>query len=555
MSTGATISSSSSSEYTDGLAFRFKLPKGTNFALRAVDIKDGIPKIRFSTSHKVPSITEEDVAVCTKLCLDKERPEFFYSKILPFHPFTATKRWYKYYKPPYLRGTSVGELYAEADWKMKCLNAGVLSDDDKETFQSWSEASKLDGLATMEKFPTEKEEGQVLMTCQSVDVSESEDELLFVGEPKMKISFTGSSSYTDYLTENFDSIAYHDEPSFLKMKEIVKLMLAVEWLRDNGVKFSEEWIKEHTNEHKSSLRKPVQVSFSDEEKNDIMEQLQIEIESALKDIPRIPDLPSTGTELDTFHPKLSLKATEKKVTDSGIEFALEATYPEPIFKALTELDIPVVTRIEARITVDDFDFLFKGIDPNRPITIDKDDGLIRPECSTWAEVFAELMPIPSKKVEDPDSDTQVHTGGCTTSTIPVNKVTPPTTRATETAQANASKSRKQTKIVPLSSQKSGKCPPPRDIRQVCAESSTALEITGARETFGWIDGGSSTFSSSDGKVTEQNPSLRGVFQIQQLIGGKEVGEPIMLHMHLRPPCKKDTLGDSTYPSMRSLAAN
>ena len=56
--------------------------------------------------------------------------------------------------------------------------------------------------------------------------------MLFVGEPKMKVGFTGSSLYTNYLTENFDSIAYHDKLTFLEM---VKLMLTIEWLRDKGV--------------------------------------------------------------------------------------------------------------------------------------------------------------------------------------------------------------------------------------------------------------------------------------------------------------------------------
>ena len=545
------VSSSSSSEYSDGVAFRFKLPKGTNFSLRAVDIKDGVPKLRFTTSHRVPSITEEDVAVSARLSRDKKRPEFFYTPIIPFHPFSATRRKYMYYKPTYLKGTSVGELYAEADWKMKSLNAGVMSDENKENFQSWSKVSKLDGFATMDDFPSEKDEGQVLLTCQSVDVSESEDELLFVGEPKMKISYTGSSSYTDYLTENFDSIAYHDEPTFLKMKEIVKLMLAVEWLRDNGVTFSDEWIKEHTDKQKSSPRKPVQINFSDEEKNDIMEQLQEQIDSALKQIPRIPDLPSTGTELDTFHPKRSLKVTEKKIADSGLEFTLESTHPEPIFKALTELYVPVVTRLVIKVTVDDYDFLFEGIDPNRPITIDKDDGLVRPDVSTWSELFAELMPIPCKKVENPDSEPQILTGGCTTSTIPVRKVAPPTTYEIETGQVRGSKSRKPKKIVPTASH-SQKCPPPSDIR---TESSSASERKRAKESSGWIDGGSSTFSSSDGKVTEKSPSLKGTFEITQLIGGKEVGEPLMLNMHLRLPCKKDTPGESAYSSMRSLTAN
>ena len=50
-----------------------------------------------------------------------------------------------------------------------------------------------------------------------VIVQESDEELIFVEEPKMAITDQTNSTYTKYIT---DSIAYHDEPLFLKMREV-----------------------------------------------------------------------------------------------------------------------------------------------------------------------------------------------------------------------------------------------------------------------------------------------------------------------------------------------
>ena len=69
------------------------------------------------------------------------------------------------------------------------------------------------------------------MTCKSVTVQESDEELIFVEEPKMAITDQTNSTYTKYITEMYDSIAYHDEPQFLIMREVPKMTLAAEWLK------------------------------------------------------------------------------------------------------------------------------------------------------------------------------------------------------------------------------------------------------------------------------------------------------------------------------------
>ena len=232
-----------SSKQEDGIAFRFKLP-ATGLALRSVAVVDGVAELRFDASPKVPTITEEDVATAFRLASESKRPEFFYIAIPPWHPFFG--RQFKYYSPTWLRGTSVGELLAEADWNMKCLHVGVQSNETKSKFWSWQKKSNLEGLATSLDFPKDNPPGSVMMSCESAKVRQNENEMFFPEEPKMKIVDDSRPLYTKYITEIYPSIAYHDEPLFLKMQELIKLILATEWFIKKGVNISRKWMMECT---------------------------------------------------------------------------------------------------------------------------------------------------------------------------------------------------------------------------------------------------------------------------------------------------------------------
>ena len=247
--------------YVDGVAFRHVFP-ADGLALRAGDVVDGVPKLRFVASPKVPTINEEDVAVCVRLRLDDKYPEFFYSGFPIGHPFYDTGRFYKLYQPTYLRDASVGEILAEVDWLMKCLHVGVRSDKSKTKFWSWKETSQLEGLATREDFFEDLPNATIVMSCKSVEVQKSDQELVFVSEPRMMINAVdrkSNSTYSKYITEIFDSVAYYDEPLFLKMKEIVKLILVIDWFRERGVKFSRQWVMEHTKKVRQTIPQAIRV--------------------------------------------------------------------------------------------------------------------------------------------------------------------------------------------------------------------------------------------------------------------------------------------------------
>ena len=232
-----------SKEDDDGFAFRFTLPP-EGLALRSVAIVDDVPEMRFDASHKVPTVTEEDVAIALRLASEGNRPEFFFITIPFGHPFFG--RQFNQYKPQWLRGTSVGNLLFDADWIMKCLNVGARSNDEKSVFWGWQKTSQLEGLATALDFPEDNPPGSIKMSCETAKVQKGEDELLFPEDPKMKIVDDSNTIYSKYISEIYPSVAYHDEPRFLKMQELIKLILAAEWLTEKGVRVNKQWMMAHT---------------------------------------------------------------------------------------------------------------------------------------------------------------------------------------------------------------------------------------------------------------------------------------------------------------------
>ena len=128
-----------------GLHFPFNLPKD-GLALRSVGIVNGIPELRFEALPNVPTVSEGDVAVGFKLVMKGECPEFTFP---PTHPFWLhLSPFYKHCSPDWLRGTGIGELLAETDWRMKCLTAGIITNNKKTVFKSRSKECNLDTLAT-----------------------------------------------------------------------------------------------------------------------------------------------------------------------------------------------------------------------------------------------------------------------------------------------------------------------------------------------------------------------------------------------------------------------
>ena len=543
--------------YGDGVAFRFVFP-ADGLALRAVDIVDGVPKLRFVASPNVPTINEEDVAVCVRLRLDDKYPEFFYSGFPIGHPFYDTGRFYKLYQPTYLRDTSVGELLAEVDWLMKCLHVGVRSDKSKTKFWSWKDTSQLEGLATREDFFEDSPNATIVMSCKSVEVQKGDQELVFVSEPKMRIDAVdrkSNSTYSKYITEIFDSVAYYDEPLFLKMKEIIKLILVIDWFKEKGLKFSQQWVMEHTKKARQTIPQAIRVrgpKMSDDVIQYVINQLQQKVYSnqlqALRPIsaPFItwPDPASTHTVME-----------EKIILETGLQLKFKTEFS--CSSNLTGNLVKVVVTTVIRASLDDYDMLYKGSDPNFIGFNFRSGELITTNVRSWSEMYSETVPIPCSWQIPPRGTgaSACIAGGVTTRAIPVKEIpvtTPVSSKCRTPSQHQKSKEQKWEKVsnpvahyiqcgeeiaVTASSIRQRKkpnssiIPKPKTVRRPSSnvhvntresEWNRAAVRGGVRTLVGWNDRANSTMSRGDGTQVGQRHSVRVSGEHELTMNGQQL---------------------------------
>ena len=474
-----------------GISFHFKLPK-KGLALRAVALDDGLPKFIFDAANSpdLPTITEEDVATVARLVKENKRPEFFYIAFPPGHPYF--RRQYKQYSPQWMRGTSIGDLLSEADWKMKCLSIGARTNESKTKFWSWQNTSNMEDLATSLDFPTDKLNGSIKMSCKSVKVQKNSNNMIFVDEPKMKINDETNLCYTKYITEIYDSVAYYDEPLFLKMQELPKLILAVEWLKEQGVTFSEEWIMRHTNKTRPVPSQAIEVKES-QMTDGIFEQVA------------------------TFVSELSDEIQVTETTRSGLKWEVQSESENEIRKF--------------GMSVNDHDILYHDFDPKEPLGLNETGEPIVPDVDSWSELFSETVPWPRVwKFPYVGIGLLTAGGGVTTKNIPVSEVpithkTSTSSRQKESVVRKGPYSFSDGKLGVTSStmkQKSTKPPkemvPKQHIRKLPPSSvpvntreawrNRAVAKIGGQDMYGWCDEGSFNTFDSDGKPLVQGQSLK-----------------------------------------------
>ena len=550
-------------QYGDGIAFRFVFP-ADGLALRAVDIVNGVPKLRFVASPNVPTINEEDVAVCVRLRLDDKYPEFFYSGFPIGHPFYDAGRFYKLYQPTYLRDTSVGELLAEVDWLMKCLHVGVRSDKSKTKFWSWKDTSQLEGLATREDFFEDLPNATIVMSCKSVEVQKGDQELVFVSEPKMRIDAVdrkSNSTYSKYITEIFDSVAYYDEPLFLKMKEIIKLILVIDWFIEKGVKFSQQWVMEHTKKARQTIPQAIRIrgpKMSDDVIQYVINQLQRKFYSN-----QLQALIPFSAPFITWPDPASIQTVmeEKIFLETGLQLKFKTELS--CSSNLTGDLVKVVVTTVMRASLDDYDMVYKGCDPNFPIDFNFRSGeFITTNVRSWSELYSETVPIPCSW-QIPPRGTGVSaciTGGVTTREIPVKEipVTAPVSSKCKTPSQQPviqkSKEQKREKVsnpvaryircgeeIAVTASSIRQCkkpnssiiPKPKTVRRPSSnvrvntresEWNRAAVRGGVRTLVGWNDRANSTMSRRDGTPVEQRHSVRVSGEHELTINGQRMAK-------------------------------
>ena len=527
-----------------GVSFQFKLPS-EGLALRSVTVENGTPRLIFDPALKVPTLTEEDVGIACRLACEESRPEFFYKPFPMTHPYFS--RQYMHHNPAWLRGTSVGELLSEADWTMKCLHIGARSDKKKEKFWAWQETSNLEGLANVLDFPDDNFPGSVIMSCESVEVQKSENELVFVGEPKMTIKDDGNSTYTKYISEIYPSIAYHDEPLFLKIQELIKLIVATEWLiKEKKVRFSRKWMMECSAAKSQEASQAVEVKSKDTKEEEAREI----IGNFEKQLPQ-----ATHKEVPTEQGAVQLDVSvEKTATESGIE----ASITTEMQSSFSSLKIEKTTTVRA--SVHDHDMVYKGEDPNMPI-LPEIPGVctaVVPKVQSWSELFSQTVPWPRVwLLPFEGAELLSTTGGVSTSTIPVTNRAPVQTSSQVKAPSKVTASvpvreeqyeacngqlhvlaqqggaqKKKRKRVPqeMVPQQTIVTPPKKDVTSETDQTlqNRSLEKRGAKRGYGYVDqtSGEGVIFTERGERMKQSQGVRHHAHIQgRLTGGLPTHTP------------------------------
>ena len=477
-----------SKKHTDsgGESFHFKLPK-EGLALSRVVLLGHCVQLMFRAAFKVPTLTEQLVAAVMRLVyVDKTRPEFYYIPIPYGHPYHGRK--YKQYKPQWLRGTPLGNILAEADWKMKCLHVGARSDDAKEKFEAWSNKSQLTGLATRMDFPPDERPSgmSIIMSCESAKVHETETELVFIEEPKMKIEDQANTTWSSYITHYFDSVAYHDEPLFLQMKEIVKLIIAVEWMRKRGVKANKSWMWDCTKSQGTSI--PISIKPHPEQLKKMLASWSSEHTKALQSHDKGTMSHYTGAlSHDT--------STQLEVTDNtGI--------------ATVTRSIGDITETWTLKISDDRNLVFSHLNPQMPLGINRDMRPLIPDVTSWKELFAETVPWP--RVWQGRREVCTFTGGVTTRDIPIHHTpaaaTPSSSREVGVA-SSAARNATPVKVGRKDIPKQDVVPsPPSDV-PVRSHERDINERMAPSRTVGYSDGATSCQYTPNGSPVQQTASV------------------------------------------------
>ena len=465
------------------VSFKFELPE-KGLAFRSVTLEEGVAKLAFDASdcEELSTITEEEVATIVRLVLEGKRPEFFYIPIPPGHPFH--ERQYMLYSPAYLRGTMVGDVFAKIDWEMKCLTIGCKTDEAKTEFWDASLTSKLEGrLGTMLNFARTQPSGSIKMSCKSQKMEETENECIFVTEPQLQIVSDASPEYTKYINSVLDRIAHHDNPLFLKLKEYIKLIKAIEMLKEKGVTFDKKWYMGLTTKKTESQAVQVQHGNSNI-------PTEVEFDEAIKYLPA-----DIKVEKKT---KTGLRCVSK---DGQSTFAM---------------------------SVNDYDFLYEGFNPKQPVGI-TEDGLIVPDTDSWSELYRETVPWPRVWLMPGKGGVRTAGGGVTTSRIPTSHVPCGTsnkhsTRMHETPKQNGQYERSSNGLSVISSNlPTPTRPPPKVMVPQCenpqrvpsrvvgprGKQSVAAAKPFKQSAFGYQDGGSLHVHDKFGRKLLEVESMKG----------------------------------------------
>ncbi|XP_062522426.1 uncharacterized protein LOC134197169 [Corticium candelabrum] len=352
--------------------------KGQSFrgvAIETVNGKD-CPVLLFEpTTDKIRTPTTRDVAVALRLADENTRPKFEFITIAEPHPFAG--RHYNRYSPSWIKGTRFGNILYKADVEMKILKHRMRKDGDRFV----SSDLVYPGLKGPQQFPyLYAGSSPIYLTCRSVNVSKTSRYCLFMGKPEMRITLDSNPRYSDYISSLYDVLGHEDAPALLNVRELPKLVIAAEWLKEKGFRINEDWLMAMTQPAKQSASNVATAGN---------EQFDINADDFVARLPKAFEDSSVSV----------------KVLPNGV--TLDMTVNEPD----TKEDGTESKQVKYSMTAStcDYDLLFDGISVKTPVT-----GNVVPDEDTWSDLYAATI-TPFWSMEYDESDKQVSStswGGC-----------------------------------------------------------------------------------------------------------------------------------------------
>ena len=358
------------------------------------------PKLQFDDARleSTESPTEDEFAgVLRTTYHDKTRPEFVFRTIAPPNPLAG--RQYCDYSPTWMRGTRLGKLTIEADVWMKslatnvkplanCVAGGGGGDGEGSRFVAWNQNTCVRGMKTSDDFPREERSGSIFLKCANVEFSETDDALVFPNDPIMKIESTASPKFGAYLSNIYDDVVFDGASVFERVRELPKMIVIAEWLKEKGVEIDEEWLWEKTQSNPSIVPETFQrVKSSAKGQTSVVPVKQKADFDLRQMMNRVAERDGREVLFGRFGP-IHLE-TKYEITNYVVDGSRHSA------DVVTKIGVAGVAQplfqfcetVRASVSDDDLDWIYEGLNPWSPI----DGSFSLPNVKSWSELHEQSI--------------------------------------------------------------------------------------------------------------------------------------------------------------------
>eukprot|EP00118_Oscarella_pearsei_P004750 m.20749 g.20749 ORF g.20749 m.20749 type:complete len:603 (+) comp28075_c0_seq2:217-2025(+) len=406
------------------------------------------PKLRFEDARleTMESPKMEEFAAAVRLVyLDQARPEFCFRMISNlFHPFAG--RHYCHYSPEWMRGTSLGKLMIEADIWMKLL-AHNTKPSEEGGFIPWNKNTTMwGGLKSPLDMESEMPAGSIFLVCKKVSITSNDDHLRFPLLPEMAIQDDTSSQRSEYFASIYDDIVFDGAPILERIREVPKMIMVAEWLRNMGVEVDEQWLFDSTQPDDScipqtyqKLKSQISQKVNSPQPMSLQGATQEEAKEALRRGLSAATYYTTGdvvlTPVGPVRQKVDYEVENLEINGTRHFFEVFQSHFLP---GKQEPYLKIKRSFRASADDNDLDWVYDAIDPKMPI----DASFQPPSVVSWSDLHQQsIVPFCNAALLCPEVDKEETmavpirslTGGCdmrsfATEQVPVKAQSRPRSR-------------------------------------------------------------------------------------------------------------------------------